>query len=1163
MSLRFVFGPSGVGKSRWLYEEILKRAAQNPKKNFLIIVPDQFTMQTQKELVALSPAGGILNIDILSFSRLNHRIMEEVGRLDVPVLDDTGKSLVLQKVAAEMKEELPVLGSFLRRQGYIHEVKSAISEFMQYGISPEDVSKLIDYSAGSQALSRKLSDLQKLYFGFRDYIRDHYITTEETLDVLTRSMAKSKLLKDSVIVFDGFTGFTPIQYNCIRELMRLSEELFLTITLGEGENPYLLDGEQCLFHLSKKTIQDLSELAEEVHCERGEDFFLVTGAREQKRDWLNHLQGRCRVITKEQHRYVDSGALLHLEQNLFRFSRKTFSGELGDISAFAASSPREEVHQVGLKIHELTRMGKVSYRDIALIMGDLENYAPYVEREFSTLEIPFFLDQTKQIVRNPLVEFMKSALKLFSLDFSYESVVHFLRSGLSSIEREEIDLFENYILATGVRGWKRYQKPFQSRRSLPKGDGSPNGETDSLTKINAVRERLVEMVACLKPVEGLTAADCVNLLYDFLEQNHAQEKLAAWQEYFENQGDMVRAKEYAQIFRLVCELLEQIYLLLGEEELSWEEFSEILEAGIGEIKVGTIPLNVDRVIVGDIERTRLKQVKYLFFLGVNDGNIPRKTGKGGILSDMDREFLQGSALELAPSPRQQMFIQRFYLYLNLTKPSRGLCLSFSKMDVAGKSIRPSYLMETVSGMFPGLQVLLPETRSPLEQIVTCPEGEEYLAKGLREYAAGTYTEEQERTLATIYSAFAGSSLEDRRDFLLENAFGRYQSSKLSRVVSHALYGSCLNNSVTKLETFAACAYRYFLQYGMTLAEREEYSFEAVDAGNLYHQVLQIFGEQLEANGQTWLTFDEDYAEKTVRKALEDSAAEYGDQVLYSSARNSYAVKRMERVLLRTVLTMKEQLSKGSFVPMNYELGFGWADHLESLNLSLSEQEKMQIRGRIDRIDEQEEDSCVYVKVVDYKSGDKQFDLAAVYYGLSLQLVVYMNAALELEAVKHPDKDILPAALLYYHMEDPLVESSGELSDEELNHAIVKSLKTKGVVSSEPGVVEKLDREFVTRSDVIPVERNKNGAFSARSSVLDGEELKMVSRYVTKKIKEIGQRILGGEISLSPYEMGKQDACQWCSYCNVCGFDPSRPGCEKRTLEDLSKENALELIKNGC
>lgn len=224
---------------------------------------------------------------------------------------------------------------------------------------------------------------------------------------------------------------------------------------------------------------------------------------------------------------------------------------------------------------------------------------------------------------------------------------------------------------------------------------------------------------------------------------------------------------------------------------------------------------------------------------------------------------------------------------------------------------------------------------------------------------------------------------------------------------------------------------------------------------------------------------------------------------------------------------------------------------------------MQLRGRIDRIDVREEESQVYVKVVDYKSGDKQFDLAAVYYGLSLQLVVYMNAALELEAKKHPDKDILPAALLYYHVDDPLVETGGELSDEELNEAIVRSLRTKGVVSSEPGVAERLDGELVTRSDVIPVELTKSGAFSARSSVLSGEEIQTVSRYVTAKLKAMGRKVLDGNIDLAPYVLGKQDACQWCSFRKVCGFDPAIPGCEKRSLEELSKEEALELMKNGC
>ncbi len=278
MSLKFIFGPSGAGKSRLLYDEVIRRAAENKKQNFLIIVPDQFTMQTQKDLVLLNEKGGILNIDVLSFGRLNHRIMEEVGHEDIPVLDDTGKSLVLQKVSAGIQEDLPVLGSFLHKQGYIHEVKSVISEFMQYGIGTEDVAKLIAYSGKRGALVQKLKDLEKLYKGFREYIQGNFITTEETLDVLCRSLQKSRILPGSVVVFDGFTGFTPIQNKVIQELMRVCGEVIVTVTMGEGENPYVPDGEQRLFHLSKKTVSDLCRLAKEADVPRARDTFVLSAS---------------------------------------------------------------------------------------------------------------------------------------------------------------------------------------------------------------------------------------------------------------------------------------------------------------------------------------------------------------------------------------------------------------------------------------------------------------------------------------------------------------------------------------------------------------------------------------------------------------------------------------------------------------------------------------------------------------------------------------------------------------------------------------------------------------------------------------------------------------------------------------------------------------------
>lgn len=1138
MSLRFCFGPSGSGKSHRIYEEIMQRAAEEPGRNFLIIVPDQFTMQTQKDLVMRSDRDGILNIDVLSFGRLSHRILEEVGTKEMPVLDDTGKSLVLQKVAADLKEQLPAMGSLLHKQGYIHEVKSAISEFMQYGISTQDMDKLITSAQKRGALAMKLKDLKTLYRGFQDYIRDHFITTEETLDVLRRSLSKSKILKGSVVVFDGFTGFTPIQNRLIQELMRVCAETIVTVTIGVGEDPYKMDGEQKLFHLSKKTVADLEKLAAEAEVERGEDLFVKGGPN----------------------RFAKAPALHYLEQNLFRYQYEPYAGEQQEIHMFEALSPREEVHQTALYIRHLIREQGMTYRDIAVVIGDLEGYASYVETEFGQLEIPCFLDRTRGIVLNPMIEYIKSALQLYIKDFSYDTVFHFLRSGMADISREEIDELENYVIRTGARGYRTYSRLFTRRTEELQGnaEGSEQAEEKTMERLNRIRQQFMDAVEILHMGSQEKAGDYVSHLYDFLEQNQVQQKLLNYQQQFEKEGDLSRAREYAQIYRLVMDLLDQVYELLGEEEISRQEFADILEAGFGEITVGTIPQNVDRIVVGDMERTRLKQVKVLFFLGVNDGNIPKNASKGGIISDMDREFLIESGTEMAPSPRQQMYIQRLYLYLNMTKPSEQLYLSYAKVNSEGKGIIPSYLIDTVRKLFPAMSVEYPQNRSRLEQIEGRQEGARYLAEELREYVEGTLPEEERQDFYLMYRAYEADAA--GRDLLTRAAFRRYRESGLSRIVARALYGQQLENSVSRLETYAACACRHFLQYGLSLQEREEFGFEASDMGTVYHAVLENFAGKLAESNLTWWDFTEDFAAKAVKESVEAYAATYGETVLYSSARNEYAITRMSRILTRTVLTLQKHLKQGSFQPDDYELSFRFAEDLDSIHVDLSEDEKMHLQGRIDRIDVSEDAEHVYVKVIDYKSGNRKFDLAALYYGLQLQLVVYMNAAMEMESRKHPDKEIVPAALLYYHIDDPTIETPVELTDEQINEQILAKLRMNGVVNSDPGVVERLDRYMQDKSVVIPVEKKKDGSFSARSGVLSREEMQLISSYVDAKIRSIGREILDGKIAANPYEKGNEEACTYCAYKKVCGFDGSIPGYEKRQLEDLDKQALMQRMQ---
>ena len=881
------------------------------------------------------------------------------------------------------------------------------------------------------------------------------------------------------------------------------------------------------------------KLAAEAEVTRGEDVFVKGGPN----------------------RFTEASALCYLEQNLFRYQYEPYTEKQCEIRMFEALSPREEVHQTALYIRKLIREEGLTYRDIAVVIGDLEGYASYVETEFGQLEIPCFLDRTRGIVLNPMIEYIKSALQLYIRDFSYDTVFHFLRSGMADISREEIDELENYVIRTGARGYRTYSRLFTRKtEEMQQGSGQEDTERaeETMERLNRIRQQFTDTVEILHMAPRAKAGEYVDHLYDFLEQNQVQQKLLNYQQRFEQEGDLAKAREYAQIYRLVMDLLDQIYELLGEEEISLQEFADILEAGFGEITVGTIPQNVDRIVVGDMERTRLKQVKVLFFLGVNDGNIPKNASKGGIISDMDREFLIESGTEMAPSPRQQMYIQRLYLYLNMTKPSERLYLSYAKVNSDGKGIRPSYLIDTVRKLFPQLAVEYPQNRSRLEQIEGRQEGARYLAEELREYADGTLREEERQDFYLMYRAYEADP--EGRDRLTAAAFRRYKESGLSRIVARALYGRQLENSVSRLETYAACACRHFLQYGLSLQEREEFGFEVSDMGNVYHAVLENFAGKLAESGRTWWDFDENFATQAIKEAVEGYAATYGETVLYSSARNEYAITRMSRILTRTVLTLQQHLKQGSFQPDDYELSFRFAEDLDSIHVDLSEEEKMHLQGRIDRIDVSEDAEHVYVKVIDYKSGNKKFDLAALYYGLQLQLVVYMNAAMELESRKHPDKEIVPAALLYYHIDDPTIETPVELTQEQINEEILTKLRMNGVVNSDPAVVERLDRFLQDKSKVIPVEKKKDGSFSARSGILSREELHVVSAYVDTKIRQIGREILDGKIAANPYEKGNEEACTYCAYKKVCGFDGSIPGYEKRQLEDLDKQTLMQRMQ---
>ncbi len=1142
MGLSFYLGPSGSGKSVALQQEVVKRSLEEPKRTHLLIVPDQFTMQTQKDICVMHPAKGILNIDVLSFGRLAHRVFEETGVWDKILLDDTGKNLMIRRITQEKKESLQVMHKNLDQIGYIHEIKSCMSEFMQYGITDDDLEQWMEYAKGKDLLYHKLEDLRMIYEELRRVLAVEYTTSEEVYLTLKEAIPRSLFVKDCVVVLDGFTGFTPLQNLVIAELLRHAKEVIVSVTIDPRGMMYERMGEQNLFYLSQKTIGSLEQISEEV----------AGRLRDRTTD---RILGNRPVI-----RYEKKEELAFLEENLFRYNTNRYEGAVERIQIYRCENLSMEVSRVCMEIIRLVREEGYRYSDMAVVSGNLPLYAHYVRRECAKYEIPYFLDATKGILLNPCMEYVKSALEVVLQGYSYECIFHYLRSGMVDFAREDIDELENYVIGRGVRGYAKWKEEWTCNQ------GAEEEVIARMERLNAMREAIVHSLRWI-PTKKQSVETITRSLYGFLVESKVEEKLASYERYFEEQYDYARAKEYGQIYVQFMNVLEQFVALMAEEVITLQEYAQILYAGFEEIQIGIIPQNRDMVMVGDIERTRLQEVKTLFFVGVNDGIIPKATSSGGILSDMEREFLQQTQVEMAPTPRQQMYQQKFYLYQNMTKPTQSLQLSYAQVDGLGKSVRPAYLIATLCNLYENLKVNHVQVENRKQVVATKASGLEYMSTLLRDYIQGGGvfpSAVQEEEFYGLYQWFAKEHTESKQlEQLLDAAFYEYHRTDLTKEVSALLYGTILSNSVSRLEQYASCAYSHFLKYGLRLLEREEYTLEKVDIGTVFHGVLEAFAKRLETTSYTWFDFSEEVGNTLLQEAVEEYCNSYENGLFHSSARYTYAMKRIHRILGRTINTLQYQLQKGKFLPTEFELSFDRITELSEIDLSMNTKEKMQLRGRIDRVDLCEVENQLQVKVVDYKSSQHQFDLVALYHGLQLQLVVYLNAAVSYEKQKHPHKEIVPAAILYYHVNDPVIDTKGEsLSQEQVQQLIKSKLQMKGIISSDASIVNNLDTSGTAKSDVIPVAFQRDGSFKSSSSILEADALQAVSRYVTEKVKTLGRNILEGDIQVNPYEMGTKSSCAYCAYRSICKYDPSIEGYHTRTLGTLTDEEALERIMEG-
>lgn len=1127
MSLQFVLGKSGYGKSTYVQKRMIEEAACHRENDYLMIVPDQFTMQTQMIMTGASPDGGILNIDVLSFGRLTHRIFSEVGKPERTLLDDLGKCLILRRVIHEKENELKVLKKGIHSPGFTKEVKSVLSEFMTYGIRPSDLNHYIETLSLNPALKYKLEDFLLLYNGFEEALANQYTTKEETLYCLAERIPLSGLIKRSVIVFDGFTGFTPIQITVIEALLSCAKEVIITL-------PYERDSKAEFFFLSEKTIRDVSEAAGNAKVEIKNPVYL-----------------------SEPVRFKNAPSIAYLERNLFRKEEADYPWVPEEIHISRAKDENHECMLLCKNLFRLAREKQYRYRDMAVVCGDLAQYEKVLKKQFEKYDIPYFMDATTELTKNPFVSFLRTVLNVIVNDYAYRDTASLLKSAFAPFTLEESDKLDNYILAKNIRGAGKWQKDFtalsremnRNLKSLPDEEKELR-KKEILGELNESRRRFTKMLKPLTDLSGnrsVTARQWLTALYEVITENDSFERIRKMSEELEQSGNPEKALEYSQVYKEVMMLFEQIVSLIGDEEISLSELSEVLDTGYGEIRIGIIPKSVDVLPVCDLIRSRIGDVKALFFIGVNDGNIPAVSAGGGLISDMERIGLLSQGMDLAPDRAGESFTEQLYLYQILTKPTEELNLSFLSVTETGESKKPSYLIGELKKMFPALSVSdetgklarIDETdiektfdeHNILSEKDLKSEFVAFLSEYVNGYMSGKKTEYVKKLYAVLCADPENEKWVKRT---VENAFSSYNPTKLEQSVASALYGEIMECSVSSLERFAGCAYAHFLRYGLGLQERETGEIDPSDLGNISHKTLELFGKYCRENHEDFALISLKKTEEIIDVLTEQLLSSYRDGIFKEEAGSEFMEKQVRRILKRSVAVLKNQLSKGDFVPASYEQEF---------KRLLSDPGALLV-GKIDRVDTFTGEDTAYVKIVDYKTGSKDFEEELFHAGVQLQTAVYLSEAVKKYATDHPDKTVKPGAMFYCRMQDPFFESYDE-SEEKRESERNIALRPTGLLSGDEATLEHLEREHKDgKSEVIPT-TYKDGAANGKTgnrAVKNEEEMQKILAEADEKVESLAKEILSGKIDVSPLVCGDSyNACEYCAFRSSCGFDARLPG----------------------
>ncbi|HHY34308.1 MAG TPA: hypothetical protein GX510_01515 [Firmicutes bacterium] len=1206
MKLTFILGPAGSGKTRYCLDQIeeeLRRSPEGPPLIFL--VPDQMTFQTERAV--LKKVSGFMRLHVVSFRRLAWRVLDEVGGRGATFITATGKTMAIQAILWRRGQDLRFFSVGPGRPGFSRILSRAIHELISWNVSPEDLERtaaVVEGESAGSLLSLKLKDIALVYDEYLKFIKGRFTDPDDYLSALAQKLPHS-FARDARVWVDGFSGFTPKEYEVLRALLEVSQEVNVALCMDPAEL-LLKPDETRLFYPTRRVLEKLRDMAAQIGVDqvttvglarggplpgvrRGElQDALVVSAVDQRSHTAGNVPGyrvrdalmgsmSAERLEGTPPRFNGSPELRMLERWLRArdypvevcpvrtaasgpLSEEPAPGSTGDIILVRASNPRAEVEACAREIVRMVRDEGYRFGEISVELRDLQDnagiaYGDIIRTVFRDYGIPFFVDEKRPATHHPLVELVRSALDVVVSGWASDAVLSYLKNDLVPVSRGDVDAIENYVLARGIKGSSWFS-------------GRPWDTLDSIkNKAIAELRRFCEKIESQSA--GVTARYLSRALVELLRDLEVTRTLERWREQVLKAQDPEEAMYHSRVWAGVLEVLSQAQEILGDQVVPVEEYSSVVLAGLEDLRIGLIPPAVDQVLVGSVERSRQPDPKATFLLGAFQGAFPRRHEDDPVFSDRERDKISAAGLEIDVSSRQKQLFERYLCYIAVTRPSRRLWVSCPLGDSEGRALSPSSIVLEIKRLFP---------QKAERYEGSDPPGE--VSRDLDWVVPGRALGTLVRRLSGVREGFSCGKVwvEVYRWFLTgprrEEALKALRSlwysnnpGKLSKEVARRLYGSPIVTSVSRLERYSRCPFYHFAADGLGLEEREIFVLEPAKAGTLLHLALKELVDAVAAKGLKWSELTRDEAVRLAREVFARVLERPESEIFRSSSRYRYVSTVLERAAVKAAETLVEHIGRGAFRPAAAELCFGFEGGVEGLEIPLRDGETLKLRGIIDRIDMAEDETGRYVRVVDYKSGSMDLKVEDVLHGLSLQLLVYLLVATRwgsagLDAGEPvPGARAIPAGAFYFPVMDPPKREKVPPVVDPSSSLVVKNRKMKGLLVSAPEVVNLMERERNSGpSSILPLRYLKSGGVSG--SVVAREDMDVLLEFVEEKIRELGCGIIEGDISIAPYRRKTERACQYCPYGAVCTFDILLPGNTYRKVGGLPGEEALELIRRA-